>query len=155
MRDAVTANGLPPFSVELEITETSALTNMESVAENIRQLRESSVTVALDDFGAGHSSLSLLKFCQIDSLKIDRGFISELNQEGTRTTIISGVIAMAQVLELSVVAEGVEEEAQLRELKAMGCNQAQGYLFAHPMPADRFREFMQQQTKTPRVINAN
>lgn len=155
VRDAVTANGLPPFSVELEITETSALTNMESVAENIRQLRESSVTVALDDFGAGHSSLSLLKFCQIDSLKIDRGFISELNQEGTRPTIISGVIAMAQVLELSVVAEGVEEEAQLRELKAMGCNQAQGYLFAHPMPADRFREFMQQQTKTPRVINAN
>jgi len=155
VRAAVKANSLPPYSVELEITETSALKNIESVAENIRQVRESSVTVALDDFGAGHSSLSLLKFCQIDSLKIDRGFISELNQEGTRTTIISGVIAMAQVLELSVVAEGVEEEAQLRELKKMGCNQVQGYLFAHPMPVDRFQEFMQQQNKMPRVINAN
>jgi|GEM_PF-1217401 len=126
VRAAVKANSLPPYSVELEITETSALKNIESVAENIRQVRESSVTVALDDFGAGHSSLSLLKFCQIDSLKIDRGFISELNQEGTRTTIISGVIAMAQVLELSVVAEGVEEEAQLRELKKNGLQPGPG-----------------------------
>ncbi len=144
---------LPPYSIEIEITETSALADMGTVAENIRRLKELSVTVALDDFGAGHSSLSLLKYCKIDTLKIDRGFISELNQEGTRTTIISGVIAMAQVLKLAVVAEGVEETEQLAELRKMGCNYAQGYLFAKPMPADQFETFMLQKVTPIRVSN--
>ncbi len=150
---AIDASELPPWSIELEITETAALVDMETVANNVRRLKKLAVTVALDDFGAGHSSLSLLKFCKIDTLKIDRGFVIELAQPGTRTTIISGVVAMAQVLNLNIVAEGVEEEAQLAELRDMGCHQAQGYLFAHPMPVSEFEQFLQQPTTTLRVIN--
>ncbi len=150
---AINDSQLPPFSLEVEITETSALSDLETVAENIRRLKELSVTVALDDFGAGHSSLSLLKYCKIDTLKIDRGFISELGQAGKRDTIIGGVIALAQVLKVSVVAEGVEETAQLVELKEMGCNYAQGYLFARPMPVPEFEKFMQAQEITGKAIN--
>lgn len=134
--------GLPSYSLEVEITETSALKDMETVANNVTRLQQLDVTVALDDFGAGHSSLSLLKYCRIDTLKIDRLFISELGQTDKQNTIIAGVIALAKVLKLSVVAEGVEEKEQSELLKQMGCDYGQGYLFARPMKASEFEIFM-------------
>ena len=153
VKENIEQANLPAFSLEVEITETSALADVKTVAENVQQLKELDVTVALDDFGAGHSSLSLLKYCRIDTLKIDRGFISELGQADRRDTIIGGVIALAQVLKVSVVAEGVEEEQQSAELRAMGCNYAQGYLFARPMPVDDFENFMFEQKTTLKAIN--
>ena len=149
---AIETCGLLASSLEVEITETSALADMETVAANIQLLKELGVTVALDDFGAGYSSLSLLKYCSIDTLKIDRGFISELNQGSSHNSIINGVIAMAKVLQVTVVAEGVEEREQFVELKRMGCHYAQGFLFARPMPAIEFEKFLHNQATMEKVV---
>ncbi len=138
---------LPPYAIEVEITETSALLNMQVVAENIRLLKKLSVTVALDDFGAGHSSLSLLKYCDIDTLKIDRGFITELGVEGRGRPLVEAVVTLAKILGLCPVAEGVEQVSELEALREMECTVAQGYYFARPMPVDEFEQFMRDQTQ--------
>lgn len=132
VRAAIESAELPDYSLEVEITETSALSNMQLVAENIRVLKDLKVSVALDDFGAGHSSLALLKYCEIDTLKIDRGFLSELG-DVTSKPIYRAVIELARVLNMKTVAEGIEKTAELELLRDMGCDLAQGFLLAKPM----------------------
>jgi len=129
-------------SLELEITETSALAHLETVADNIRGLKKLSVKVALDDFGAGHSSLSLLKHCDIDTLKIDRGFITEMETKDNARAIVETVISLAKKLRVEVIAEGVETDQQADMLRDIGCGSVQGYLFARPMPLVEFEAFM-------------
>ena len=129
-------------TLELEITETSALANLETVAENIKGLKRLAVKVSLDDFGAGHSSLTLLKYCDIDTLKIDRGFVSELDTNTNARPIVETVISLARKLRVDVVAEGVETPQQAHMLKSIGCGSVQGYLFAPPMPISEFETFM-------------
>jgi diguanylate cyclase (GGDEF)-like protein len=138
---------LPAHSIEVEITETAALSNIEVVAENIRALKACSVSVALDDFGAGHSSLTLLKYCDIDTLKIDRVFIAGLSSMNRDNSIIAGIIALARVLNIETVAEGVEQEFELDALREMGCDVIQGYLLGRPMPAAKFIELLNAETK--------
>jgi len=132
---------LAPAAIEIEITETSAMEKIEVVAKNIQDLAKLGVKVALDDFGAGHASLSLLTLCKIDSLKIDKSFIDELSHK--KNTIIEGIITLAQVLKIKTLAEGVETEEHLNALKTMNCELAQGYLFAKPMPEEDFIHFIQ------------
>jgi diguanylate cyclase (GGDEF)-like protein len=134
--------GLGPSSLELEITESVAMSNMASTLEVLWKLDDASVRVALDDFGTGHSSLAYLRRFPIRILKIDRAFISEMDRDPGDQAIVKAIIAMANALELEVIAEGVEREDQLQVLKAFSCTLAQGYLFSQPVPAAEFSQLL-------------
>jgi EAL domain-containing protein (putative c-di-GMP-specific phosphodiesterase class I) len=125
--------GLDPALVELELTESVLME--QAAMRTLVRLRELGVRLVLDDFGTGYSSLSYLKRFPLDALKIDREFIDGLGVEPEATAIVSAVLSMAQALELDVVAEGVETEAQLAWLRERGCGFAQGFLLGRPVPA--------------------
>jgi diguanylate cyclase (GGDEF)-like protein/PAS domain S-box-containing protein len=128
--------------LSVEITESLFLDDRPEVLAQLAQLRSAGVTVALDDFGTGFSSLAYLKKFEIDELKIDRSFISDVVDDASDRAIVESVIAMAQKLHLQVIAEGVETDAQAELLRSVGCDYAQGYLYARPMPADEFLAFV-------------
>ncbi|MGO4464964.1 EAL domain-containing protein, partial [Pseudoduganella sp. RAF53_2] len=126
---------LAPRSIVVEITE-SLLTDPDSpVVERLRQYHAMGLQVALDDFGTGHSVLAHLKKFEIDYLKIDRSFVKDLAGDSGDLALCEGIIVMAHKLGLKVVAEGVETEMQLSLLKAAGCDYAQGFVYAPPLPA--------------------
>ena len=129
------ASGLAPRRLELEITETTLLGESDAMLGNLRQLREIGVRVALDDFGTGYSSLSYLRRFPFDTIKIDRSFVQEIESRDT-AAIVHAIIDLAARLRMSVTAEGVETEAQLKRLRMEGCNMAQGYLIGRPAEAD-------------------
>ncbi|MBU2873571.1 sensor domain-containing protein [Marinobacter salexigens] len=128
--------GMQPANLELEITESALLYDVESAIETMTELAGLGLSISLDDFGTGYSSLSYLKRFPIDTLKIDKSFIAEVTTDSGSRVIVNTIIAMAHALELKVVAEGVETEEQLVLLYDRGCDQAQGYLFARPLPYD-------------------
>ena len=118
--------------LKLEITESTLMENTTAVTRVLEQLKEREIKLCLDDFGTGYSSLSYLRYLPVDTVKIDRSFIgSEINN--TNYDIIKAIINLAHSLDLDVVAEGIETEAQLQVLKSLGCEYGQGYLFAHPL----------------------
>ena len=123
-------SGLEPSLLELEITESLAMQNAELTRSTLRDLRGLGVRLAIDDFGTGYSSLAFLKEFPIDTLKVDRSFVKDLDRDPGAATIVAAVIAMARTLGLQVVAEGVERPEQLRVLRELGCDRAQGYLFS-------------------------
>jgi EAL domain-containing protein (putative c-di-GMP-specific phosphodiesterase class I) len=127
--------GDSPQLLELEITESVVMRNVEDSVRKLSILRGMGVTVAIDDFGTGYSSLSYLSRLPLDALKIDRAFVSGMTDNGEAASIVSTIIALAHGLKLKVVAEGVETEAQSNMLKLLRCDEAQGYLFAKPLPA--------------------
>jgi diguanylate cyclase (GGDEF)-like protein len=129
--------------IELEITESLMMHNRERAVVLIAQIKELGVHVAVDDFGTGYSSLSYLKRFPIDCLKIDRSFITDIPQDADNAAITQAIIAMAHSLELRVIAEGVETEAQLRFLREHGCDQVQGYYFSPPLPAAQAATLLQ------------
>jgi diguanylate cyclase (GGDEF)-like protein/PAS domain S-box-containing protein len=128
--------GLDPSHLELEITESVLMEDAPSTAAPLEQLKDLGVRVAIDDFGTGYSSLSYLKRLPVDTLKIDRSFISGLTSDLEDEVLVSGMINLAHALGLRVVAEGVETEQQAARLKAMGCEMAQGYQFYRPVSAE-------------------
>jgi EAL domain-containing protein (putative c-di-GMP-specific phosphodiesterase class I) len=125
--------------------------DVDAAIRTLSELRELGVGVALDDFGTGYSSLSYLKRFPMDTLKIDRSFVSEITSDPTSAAIADAVIAMAHRLHLAVVAEGVETRAQLDMLRAAGCNQVQGYFFCKPLPAQEVTQFLRE-PPTARII---
>ena len=129
-------SGLDPAALHLEITESALMEESELTARNLTELRELGVRLVLDDFGTGYSSLAYLRRFPIDSIKIDRRFISGLGQSADDTTIVEAILRMAAGLHLDVIAEGVETPEQAAILVGMGCPHAQGYLWARPLPAD-------------------
>jgi diguanylate cyclase (GGDEF)-like protein/PAS domain S-box-containing protein len=126
---------LAPRSIVIEITERLLLDDSGPAVERLRQFRAMGLQVALDDFGTGHSVLAHLKHFDIDYLKIDRSFVMDLAGDSGDLALCEGIIVMAHKLGLKVVAEGVETQAQLDLLQAAGCDYAQGFYYAHPMPA--------------------
>ncbi len=134
--------GLPAANLELEITETVVMARPEAAAHTLDALSRLGVRVAVDDFGTGYSSMAYLKRFAVDSLKIDRAFIPESLEDHDAVAICRAIIALAHSLRLSVVAEGVETEAQRALLEGAGCEVAQGYLFARPMPASEAEDFV-------------
>lgn len=132
--------GLDPRWLELEITESTAMQNIDTTIPNLTKLTEMGVTVAIDDFGTGYSSLSYLKKLPIQKLKIDKSFISGLTIDPDYEAIVNAVIAMAHTLKMRVVAEGVETEEQLSFLHSSHCDEIQGFLFSRPLPAEDFVE---------------
>ncbi|HEY0142702.1 MAG TPA: EAL domain-containing protein [Thermoanaerobaculia bacterium] len=133
---ALAESDLDPHCLELEITETVAMENVELTMRTLAALRSTGVTIAIDDFGTGHSSLSYLKRFPIDALKIDRAFVQDLPDGVEDAAIVKSVIQLARGLNLRVVAEGVETPEQLAFLRAHHCGEVQGFLFSQPLPAD-------------------
>ncbi|WEF35896.1 bifunctional diguanylate cyclase/phosphodiesterase [Pseudoduganella chitinolytica] len=136
LRQALDDTGAPPEYVELEITESMAMEEPHLLVEMLAEVRGTGVKVAIDDFGTGFSSLSHLQRLQIDRLKIDRAFVTEITGSSRGSSIAEMVIQLGRNLGLSIVAEGVEDERQAQVLFHLGCPLAQGFLFARPMPAE-------------------
>ena len=133
--DALDASELEPRFLELEITESTAMLNMDRTIATLGELHRLGVRIALDDFGTGHSSLNYLRRFPIDRLKIDREFVQEIERSRSTRAIIAAVVEMARGLDLAVTAEGVETHPQVDFLAAQGCEEVQGYLFGRPAPA--------------------
>ncbi len=128
--------GLAPETLELEITESLAMSDAEATGVTLRALHELGVRVVLDDFGTGYSSLAYLSRLPLDVIKVDRSFVAGLHDSATNLAIVRAVVGLAQGLGISVTAEGIEREDQLEVLRELGCDRGQGFLFARPRPAD-------------------
>jgi diguanylate cyclase (GGDEF)-like protein/PAS domain S-box-containing protein len=137
VRDALESADLAPELLCLEITETSLSEDTSPLVPALHGLRELGVRLALDDFGGGASSLGLLRMLPIDVIKIDRIFISGIAERRDDRAIVAAVLSLAEELELTVIAEGVEDERQHWELRELGCNYAQGFLYSRPVPAEK------------------
>ncbi len=132
---ALSASGLPPSALELELTESAVINASDETRAVLQELRRIGVTIALDDFGTGYSSLGYLRQLQVDCLKIDRSFVSDLSREKDAERVLMAILGIATALRLRTVAEGVETQAQFELLRQHGCNEGQGFLFSRPLPA--------------------
>ncbi|MGI9645506.1 MAG: putative bifunctional diguanylate cyclase/phosphodiesterase, partial [Ilumatobacteraceae bacterium] len=142
VRGALEETGVPSHLLWLEMTESMMLEEPELAERTLREIRDMGVQLALDDFGTGYSSLSLLQQFPIQRIKIDRAFVSRIAEEGNHRSLVRTIIAMAQSMELDLVAEGVETVHQLEVLNDLTCDKAQGYLISRPVPADAMRSTM-------------
>ena len=135
------ASGAKPECLKLELTESVLVDNVEEIIRKMNALKAKGVGFSLDDFGTGYSSLSYLKRLPLDQLKIDQSFVRDILTDPNDAAIAKMVVVLAESLGLSVIAEGVETEAQREFLAGMGCNNYQGYLFSRPLPIQEFEEF--------------
>jgi len=140
--ESMEMTGLDPMHLSFEITESALVEESGPVTDTLRALDAQGVRLVLDDFGTGYSSLGYLNRFPLDGLKIDRSFVTTLGERGERSAIVSAIIGMAHAMSLRVIAEGVENEAQLRELQRLGCDYAQGYFFNHPLTAPQLTEVL-------------
>jgi diguanylate cyclase (GGDEF)-like protein len=143
--------GLDPRFLELELTEGVLMKHADSAVSILQALRKKGVQVAIDDFGTGYSSLSYLQKFPVDALKIDQSFVRQIGTTGGDTPIVSAVISMARSLKLRVVAEGVETPEELAFLRADQCDEAQGYYFSRPVPAEQFARLLKSGIREPSV----
>ena len=142
LRRALEETGAPPQNIELEITESMAMEEPDLLIKMLDQIKQTGVSIAIDDFGTGFSSLSYLQRLQVDRLKIDRAFVTEITGSARGSSIAEMVIQLGRNLGLTVIAEGVEDERQAQILHALGCPLAQGFLFARPMKADALEDWL-------------
>jgi len=142
-------SGLAATRLDLEITESMLMSDMESVNQTLRDLSDLGVNISVDDFGTGHSSLAYLKQFPISTLKIDRSFIRDIPQDKDDVSITIAIINMAGGLGIDTVAEGVEASEQLEFLQAQNCSLMQGYYFSKPVSYDEIVELLQQQDSQP------
>ncbi len=142
IRRTLETTGLPPETLQLEITESAILENPEKAVELLRHLKSLDIELCVDDFGTGYSSLSSLQEFPVSVLKIDRSFIRGMGPEGKRDEIVRAVVGLAHSLHMRVVAEGVETEGQLERVRAMGCDYGQGYLLCHALDGEEVERFL-------------
>ncbi len=149
---ALSAAGVPPAALHLEITESALMSDLESVVRTLADLRALGLGLAVDDFGTGYSSLAYLKGLPVTALKIDRSFVSGLGgpDDGYDRPIVDAIVKMAQSLQLEVIAEGVETHAQLDVLEQLGVPVGQGYLWARPLQAERVPKWITTRTRSGR-----
>lgn len=142
LKEILTETELDTKYLELEITENISIENWEEISFIFQELKQLGIKLSMDDFGTGCSSLSELKNLMIDTLKIDKSFIRDININANKnsTLIVSAIISMAKNLNLNIIAEGVETVSQLQFLRKLNCNQIQGYLFSKPVKAEKFEE---------------
>lgn len=142
LESALTDTRVPPNCVELEITESMAMDEPSFMLDTLRKIKRLGVSVAVDDFGTGYSSLSQLRQLPVDRLKIDRAFVTELTQSIQGGHIAAMVVSLGAGLNLRVIAEGIEQEEQAEALRALGCHEGQGFLYAKPMEAAHFTDWL-------------
>ena len=140
--DLVATYNIPPELFQLELTESAYTSNPYMIREAMKDLQKRGFTILMDDFGSGYSSLNVLKDIAVDVLKIDMKFMSDTEIPGRGENILASVVNMAKVLEMPVIAEGVEKESQVRFLKNIGCEYVQGYYYAKPMPAEEYEKML-------------
>ena len=141
VNDALNETGLNPRHLKIEITEGTVMSDIDDAIAKIDNLRSLGVDFAIDDFGTGHSSLAYLRRLPLSQLKIDKSFVQDITTDRNAAAIVETIIAMARHLNLEVLAEGVEQEAQMNFLSERGCHRYQGYYFSRPLAADQFEAF--------------
>jgi EAL domain-containing protein (putative c-di-GMP-specific phosphodiesterase class I) len=139
--EATARAGLKPGSLQLEITETVLLSEDAQTAKNLADLRARGFKIALDDFGVGYSALSYLKKFEIDTLKLDQSFLSDLNEPRT-LALVSGIVQLGHALGMKIVAEGIEDEERLEFVRRIGCDEGQGYLLSRPLDEKGMIDFL-------------
>ncbi len=144
IHDAVTTYGVPHHAIELEITETGLMKDLQNVIPALHRLNEIGVEISIDDFGTGYSSLAYLTTLPISELKIDRSFIRDLGMTPQSTAVVTAIIALARSLGLRVIAEGVENLRQMEVLHRLGCGVMQGFLFSKPQPPEDIEKWLQE-----------
>lgn len=145
---ALTKTGLDAQWLDVELTESLALKDIDHAISQMRELKELGVKLSMDDFGTGYSSLSYIQVLPITVLKLDRSFIMYLEEDEISREIVSAVIRIAKSKKIETIAEGIETKEQAQILKKSGCDHAQGFFFGKPMPAEQFEEFMKLRQKT-------
>lgn len=144
IRNVIEISQIPPQCLELEITESTLMDDVETAIHIMQEVKETGVSIAIDDFGTGYSSLAYIKRFPIDVLKVDRSFVMDIPQDQNDMAITAAVIAMAHKLSLEVVAEGVETEEQLHFLRRNNCDEGQGYLFSRPLSLGQLYQFLRE-----------
>jgi EAL domain-containing protein (putative c-di-GMP-specific phosphodiesterase class I) len=142
VQQALSMSGLRPGNLIIEITENAVIGDPLLARSVLQQLREDGVQVMVDDFGTGYSSLSYLRELPLTGVKIDRSFLSGIDEPGTQREILSSIIRLAHLLDLEVIAEGVETDSQLKVVRSLGCDVAQGYLLDMPLPPNQVETFL-------------
>ncbi len=148
LKDCLQHSGINPAMLKLELTESVVLENIEDVIGRMQEIKELGVSFSLDDFGTGFSSLSYLKRLPLDQVKIDKSFVRDVTTDMNDAAIVRAIIAMCESLDMQVIAEGVETEAQLAFLRDNGCTRYQGYLFSKPIAIEDWDEFLSWRIKT-------
>jgi diguanylate cyclase (GGDEF)-like protein len=148
---ALDATGLDSSTLELELTETGVMRDIKRSLDSLQGIKQLGVRLALDDFGTGYSSLAYLTQLPIDTLKIDRSFVDKLGESDQSRAVVRSITALAQALGLSTVAEGVETPEQLDSLRALGCDEVQGYFYAKPMPPGELPDWWRRFEGSPRA----
>jgi EAL domain-containing protein (putative c-di-GMP-specific phosphodiesterase class I) len=158
IHQAVSSYGVAHRSIELEITETGLMKDLQNVIPSLHRLNEIGVEISIDDFGTGYSSLAYLTTLPISELKIDRSFVRDLGMTPQSSAVVTAIIALARSLGLRVVAEGVETMRQMEVLHRLGCGVMQGFLFSKALPADALERWLEQTVlprKAPWIVNAD
>ena len=145
VRSIIVASGIDATQLELEVTETFLMQDIDHSLALLHELKALGIRLALDDFGTGYSSLNYLSRLPVDTLKIDRSFVMDISESTERYNLVRNVIRMSHDLGMQVVAEGVETEEQLALLRELDCDEIQGYLISPPVPADQFRTLLENQ----------
>ncbi len=135
--------GLAADYLELEVTESSLMTDIQRSVQILKQFRELGICLALDDFGTGYSSLNYLKRFPVNMLKIDRSFVCDVTSNPDSAAVTDAIIALAKSLRLKITAEGVETQEQLEYLQIKQCDEGQGFYFSRPVPADQITEMLE------------
>jgi len=154
IEECLAETGLAPRFLELEITESMVMQDVDRVRAVLGELKRLGVSIAMDDFGTGYSSLGYLNRFPFDKLKIDQSFVRDITTEPHNAAIAKTVIAMAHTLRMKVIAEGVESPGQLNYLRRHGCDEMQGYLFSRPLPAERLTELLQEGRRLDTAVPA-
>lgn len=152
IKDALTETGLEPRWLDVELTESLALKDIDHAVNQMNEIKALGVKLSMDDFGTGYSSLSYIQILPITVLKLDRSFIMYLEEDEISREIVSAVIRIAKSKKIETIAEGIETLGQAEILKESGCDQAQGYFFGKPMPRDQFEEFLR--SRQPKKVHA-
>jgi EAL domain-containing protein (putative c-di-GMP-specific phosphodiesterase class I) len=155
IRAVLAGSGLPAQRLVLEITESMLVADPEDTREILREIQRLGVTIAIDDFGTGYSSLGRLHRFPVDTVKIDKLFIDQIEgPDGEGRTFVEAILRLAREMHLSTIAEGIESESQLRALSDMGCDSGQGFLLSRPLGARTVRPFIEHATANAPAVPA-
>ncbi len=155
IQTVIADTGIDPAHLKLELTESAVMENAETAILMLKQIKETGVQISIDDFGTGYSSLSYLHRFPIDLLKVDRSFVSAMEENTENGEIVRTVIALAKALNLKVVAEGIESIHQFHQLKILGCEYGQGYLFSKPLPIADIERLLDDKTRWQNILPAS